>query len=168
MPATPRADRIVGDLTRHVERAAKALILEIDANLKRSPAMGGTPVATGHARASWVPSVGSPSALEPSGASASANAAGIVQILSWKLDGGTLYLSNNAPYILRLNLGSSHQAPAGFIEACIDQAVATIKQKFGVAFDVRTSGAGTFSDEAGGIAAGNLADAYNPMRGADD
>ncbi len=152
-------------LESKVATAAKALILEIDANLRRSPSMGGTPVKTGHARASWVPSIGTPATATPSGASDSAHAAGVAQVLSYKLDNGVLFLSNFADYIKQLNLGSSKQAPAGFIEACIDHAVATIHQTFGVHFDIKTSGAGTFSDEAGGQAASNLASAYSPFGG---
>lgn len=163
MPATPQTDRIIAALTATVEKAAKALILEIDANLKRPPSLGGTPVDTNHARASWIPSVGSPSAVEASGSSSAAHDAGVAAVLTYKIEDGALYVSNNAGYIGRLNLGSSTQAPAGFVEACIDQAVAAVKQRFGVDFEVKTTGVGTFADQAGGYAAENLAGAYSPF-----
>jgi hypothetical protein len=164
----PRAAKVVGGLVARVERAAKALTLEIDANLRRSPARGGTPVDTGHARASWVPSVGAPASVEPAGTSQGEHDAGVQAVLRFELGDGALYVVTNAGYVRRLNLGSSDQAPAGFIEACIDQAKAAVASGHGVELDIRTTGAGTFSDDAGGYAADNLASSYSPFGGDDD
>jgi hypothetical protein len=160
-----RSAKVVGGLVARVERAAKALPLGIDANLRRSPSRGGTPVKTGHARASWVPSVGAPATIEPAGASQAEHDAGVQAVLRFKLGDGALFVSTNARYVRRLNLGSSSQAPAGFIEACIDQAIADVASGHGVELDIRTTGAGTFSDEAGGYAADNLASSYSPFGG---
>lgn len=41
--------------------------------------------------------------------------------------GDTLYITNNAPYIVNLNQGSSKQAPAGFVESAI-QAASSVRQ----------------------------------------
>lgn len=157
--ASPQAKAIAAALERETAKAIKALILEIDANLRKA-----TPVDTGHARASWVPSIGSPSSAEPSGKSSSEHEAGVASVLRYKLGDGDLYVSNNVPYIHQLNLGHSKQAPVGFVEAAIDQAQATIQQRYsGLAIDIATRGAGTFSDDAGGAAAENLAEAYSPL-----
>ena len=121
-------------------KVVQAFILELDANLKASPQRGGTPVKTGHARASWLPSVGQPSDAEPNGADMSLNAAGIRAILRYKLSDGPAWESNNTVYISLLNLGRSDQAAAGFIEACIERAKTAVEQRFGVTIDIDTQG----------------------------
>ncbi len=47
------ADKLQAKLESLIERACKALILEINRELRKSGT--GTPVDTGHARASWIP-----------------------------------------------------------------------------------------------------------------
>lgn len=121
------ADRLAKKLDAHIERAAKALIIEIARELKRS-----TPVDTGHARANWIPSIGSPNTAEDSsGALAQAGAA---LVAAYKLSSGKLFVTNVVPYIRRLNEGSSTQAPALFVESAVKRAVATIRSKTGVDF----------------------------------
>lgn len=77
-----------------------------------------TPVDTGFARGNWVPTVGAPSMLpvsrlDPTGAGAVAR----IKIFGQRYTlGTTVFITNNAPYIGRLNAGSSRQAPAGFVE----------------------------------------------------
>lgn len=126
------ADALQAKLLALVERAAKALILEVNRELRRSGT--GTPVDTGHARAAWIPAVGAPTLVEPVGADGSLASAGTAQVMAFKLGQGMLYISNVVPYVKRLNQGSSKQAPALFIEACIARAVATVKAKTGVDF----------------------------------
>jgi hypothetical protein len=53
----------------------------------------------------------------------SASAAGEVQLRSYKLDQGSLFVTNNVPYIVPLNNGSSKQAGAGFVERGIERAI---------------------------------------------
>lgn len=126
------ADALQRKLEALIERAAKALILEVNRELRKRGT--GTPVDTGHARASWIPAVGAPNLTEPVGADSSLASAGTAQVMAFKLGQGMLYLSNVVPYIGRLNLGHSKQAPALFVEACIARAVATVKAKTGVDF----------------------------------
>lgn len=155
-----QADAVRAALEQQVANACKALILEIDANLRQA-----TPVDTGHARASWVPSIGNPSAAEPQAASSAEHDTGVGMVLRYRLEDGELWISNNAPYIAQLNLGSSTKAPAGFFEVAIDQAQQTIQARYdGLRIDITTQGVGTFSDFAGGRAAENLAEAYSPFR----
>ncbi len=159
---TRQSDGLAESIRQRVEKHAKALVLEIDANLRRSGT--GTPVDTGHARSNWVPSVAMPFTGIAQGEGP--HNAGVSAVLAFKLADGGLYLSNNVPYVRRLNLGSSRQAPAGFIERAIDDAMAKIRTKFvDVTIDVTTKGAGTFSDAAGGFAAEGIADAYSPFGG---
>lgn len=108
----------IGDaMRRHVEEACVEIAINVTAELVER-----TPVDTGFARASWIPTIGSPaSAADGSGA---AQAAGLAAIIAFNLTQGSLFSSNFARYIKRLNAGSSTQAPAGFVEAAIDRTIA--------------------------------------------
>ena len=51
---------------------------------------------------------------------------GIAEVATqYTLDQGSVFVSNNVPYILKLNDGHSQQAPAGFIQTAIHKAVTT-------------------------------------------
>jgi len=115
-----QADAIAAELTRRVENGAKALVLEIVANLIKA-----TPVDTGWARANWIPTIGSPATGTGGDQSGAA-------ILQFTLDQAVMYVANNVPYINVLNYGHSKQAPALFVEFCVDQALQTVQAKFGV------------------------------------
>lgn len=166
--------RIKASLDRKIAAAAKALTLEIDKNLRRV-----TPVDTGHARANWVPSVGTPHSAEvevTNKTGSGEHAAGVSKVLAYKLGDGPLFVSNNVPYIRRLNYGHSKQAPAGFIEFAVDQAIVKLRSKLGEYLDFdsvdaanRASATATL-DRAGGFGAQgaeNLASAYSPFGGDD-
>lgn len=154
----PRVVAIGGQLDAVVESAVKALALELTANLTIA-----TPVKTGWARANWIPSIGVPFAgpAAPS-AEGGPQTQGTAAIVHYKLADGAAFVSNAVPYISRLNLGSSTQAPAGFVETAIDQAVQAVQQRFNVTFEL---GKGSFADLTGGVAAGNLASAFSPFGG---
>ncbi len=151
--ATDRVQRKVNAL---IEHAAKALILEINRELRRRGT--GTPVDTGHARANWIPAVGTPNHVEAAGVDAALADAGAAVVAAFKLGQGKLYLSNVVPYVRRLNEGWSRQAPALFVESCIIRAMATVKAKLGVDFGIAKA-----TSDAGAAPAGNLASAYSPF-----
>lgn len=90
-----------------------------------------TPVDTGRARANWVVSVEvafsgvrEPYAPGSKGSSGADNAQAAIDqgkaAVGAHQPGQTIFISNNLPYIIRLNQGWSAQAPAGFIEAAVD------------------------------------------------
>ncbi len=155
--------RALGDAMRKiVEQACKALVLEINRELRRKGS--GTPVDTGHARANWVPSIGAPHAGVVQGNAA--GQAGSAAVLTFKLGTGSLYISNNVPYIQALNYGHSKQAPRLFVEACVDRALTKVQAKYaGVNIDRTT----LLGSTAGGVeylgaeGAENLAGAYSPF-----
>lgn len=155
-----QAAREAEKLRKALAQAPKALILEIDKELRRT-----TPVDTGNARANWVPSVGSPA---PRGD----RAAGTAAVLAYRLEQGALYVSNGVPYIRQLNNGSSKQAPALFVERAVDVAIDKVQAKFGAALSLdRTAVIGSLAGGAnilGGEMANNLASAYSPFGGDDD
>lgn len=150
--------RIGAELRAHVTRAVKMLALEIDRQLRIA-----TPVDTGNARWNWISSVGAPNSNEADGPGP--HAAGIQAVLSYELASGALWIANCVPYIRRLNDGWSQQAPSGFVERAIDQALTAVRQKLaaqGSAVDFSELQS-SFRDAVGGEAAGNLAGAYSPL-----
>ena len=101
------------------------ITLDVAANL-----MEATPVDTGWARANWVPSIGAPfgggvgSILGDVAAAQGAQQAATIGVAAtYKLPMGRVFVSNNVPYITRLNDGSSKKEPAGFVQRAIRKAV---------------------------------------------
>ena len=88
-----------------------------------------TPVDTGRARANWQVGIGAPvlEATEDTdkdgGPTINRNNAKI----ALRQERQTVYISNNVPYIGRLNAGSSAKAPAGFVEEAVSIGVSAIQ-----------------------------------------
>ena len=79
-----------------------------------------TPVDTGHARSNWFWGVqvvsDEDATLSKSGAPSLARAASFASTVR---SGGVVYLTNNLPYIMALEFGSSQQAPAGMVRITV-------------------------------------------------
>lgn len=79
-----------------------------------------TPVDTGHARSNYFWGVQRTATIDPSmsknGAPSLTRAA---EFASGVKAGGTVYLTNNLPYIMPLEFGSSKQAPAGMARVTV-------------------------------------------------
>jgi len=75
-----------------------------------------TPVDTGRARSNWHLDIGAPTVklLEPGGDLDPNTSGYTIQ--------KTIFISNNLPYIRRLNEGHSQQAPAGFVDDAVNNA----------------------------------------------
>ena len=119
--------KIVGQaLNGFVEKLMISLSLQVLANLTASPARGGTPVDTGWARANWVPSITTPAkgtVGSRDAVSRSGQSTGKASLISYRLTSGPIHITNNVPYIGRLNDGSSKQAPRAFVQAGIARAI---------------------------------------------
>jgi len=82
-----------------------------------------TPVDTGRARGNWQSTVGAPAfgtleETDKSGRAAIARAT--TACLAWKtVSGASILLTNNLPYIERLEHGHSKQAPAGMVAVTV-------------------------------------------------
>lgn len=149
-------EQFLGDLTRWqgqvrekadllVQGVAQTVFTEISSGGNYGP---GTPIDTGHARASWDGGVGSipnrPAADSPQSAEARTLAA-----IQTAKAGDVIYLSNNAPYINRLEYGfvgedsrgrvyagfgpksvngRSRQAPNGFVRIVLAQAQSIVDE----------------------------------------
>ncbi len=88
-----------------------------------------TPRDTGRAKSNWIPSIdqASTATFPPDNAGrVSSMMAALVQRLP---EFPVIWISNNLPYIKRLNEGWSKQAPAGFVEVTIDSNVAKLRAK---------------------------------------
>ena len=113
---------IIRGLDQMVGRTVRKIALDITSNLIEA-----TPVNTGWARANWVPSVRLPfsgTAGDSDDFTAAEQQSGIANVLvSYSVDQGPIFVSNNVPYIGRLNDGSSAQAPSGFVQIAINKAV---------------------------------------------
>jgi hypothetical protein len=86
-----------------------------------------TPVDTGRARANWFASINTPNSVtvEYNGnpVAAAQNAIGDAGVAISQATGNTLWISNNLPYIYRLEFeGWSKQAPNGMVRLAIDRA----------------------------------------------
>lgn len=123
---------VIKALESVAEQVIKAIALDIVANLRRAPSEGGTPVDTGWARANWQPRIGSPATdvvgtPEAVGTAKAAQEAGLGALLVYKLAAGSVYITNNVAYITRLNEGSSGQAPKGFVQRGVQEAVNNVR-----------------------------------------
>lgn len=125
---------VVDALEEAVETVVKYVTLETWSNLREPPQAGGTPVDTGFARASWVPSVGQGSSAVGGSRQVVSDAAaqqGAAQVMVYKLFQGQAFVTTNVDYVAKLNGGSSQQAPAGFVDSAVARAVNTIESAFG-------------------------------------
>ena len=121
-----QAQTILRELQQLAERSIKKITLDITANLIET-----TPVETGWARVNWIPSVtksvqgtdGTRKQAESGSISSGKQAAGTAEVLGYKLAAGRVFVTNNVPYILSLNDGTSEKAPRGFVEAAIEKAL---------------------------------------------
>ncbi len=119
---------IVKGLNRLTSRVVTKITLDTTANLIEA-----TPVDTGWARANWVPSIGQPvlkdlSPTRPDDGQVVAGAVteqqgAVAALIGYTLKMGRVFVTNNVPYILRLNDGSSTKAPIGFVQQAIAKAV---------------------------------------------
>lgn len=108
---------VLGELERFTAKMMVKLAFSITAELVEA-----TPVDTGWARANWVPRRGAPQLVpvgSPQNVDRSAAAQGQASLARYSIFDGSIFISNNVPYIGRLNAGHSKQAPAGFIQRSI-------------------------------------------------
>ena len=105
-----------------VEKAPCLLLRKIAVGiLKRVKEM--TPVKIGRAKGNWFPSVGEPSSeinLDARGDNGKRFPAKVP-------DFPVLWITNNLPYINKLNAGSSTQAPANFVEIAVESELSVLK-----------------------------------------
>ena len=89
-----------------------------------------TPVDTGRAMGNWTVSIGAPdsSVSENRDRSGGTTIAKGSAVISRALPKDTIFITNNLPYIVSLNDGSSSQAPAKFVERAVQAGVESIRR----------------------------------------
>lgn len=107
-------------VVERLEKTVRAVAFVIDAELQAT-----TPIDTGRARANWLPSLNTPDNRQIQGPQS--NHPPIAPILTAYKITDSILLTNNLPYIQRLNNGSSVQAPAGFVDIAIARGKRAIK-----------------------------------------
>lgn len=121
---------IANTLLLRIESKIKEIVFDIHANLVDP--QEGTPRDTGWAANNWVPQIKSEyagTAGSPGKVDSSAAENGLNKVATWKSGQGPINITNNVPYIGRLNAGSSKQAPAGFVERAVQKAVNSSRRK---------------------------------------
>jgi hypothetical protein len=79
----------------------------------------GTPVDTGRARGNWFTSISAPSKAVSSSTSAQSSVSSLNSTVSvWDVR-DSLHITNNLPYITRLEYGYSKQAPSGWVRQAV-------------------------------------------------
>jgi hypothetical protein len=130
MPRARQTDAIQRKLTQALSEIMSVAATAVQSNLTDDPGASetGTPVDTGWAYTNWLISVNTPVSA-PVGSKTSVNTsaqqATASAISSFKLSAQTamIFVSNTVPYITQLNLGTSRQQPAGFVQRAIAQAL---------------------------------------------
>jgi hypothetical protein len=89
-----------------------------------------TPVDTGRARANWQVTIGSQASgtVEIDDKSGGATMSKATAASAGFKAGDTIYLTNNLPYIRRLEEGSSQQAPAGMVALTVQDFAQVVNQ----------------------------------------
>lgn len=125
---TKSLEVVFNSLREYPEKVIRGTLLEMSSRIiKRSP------VDTGRFRNNWNASFGAPNtstnaSTDPSGAQATVQAAGLLAQFQM---GQTFYLTNNLPYSLKLEYGSSNQAPNGMVRLTAAEFDAEIKKQAG-------------------------------------
>tara|TARA_R110000803_G_scaffold28011_5_gene65075 strand:- start:908 stop:1312 length:405 start_codon:yes stop_codon:yes gene_type:complete len=116
-------NRLAGELERGMDRVYRRAFLSVDTAVVLA-----TPVDTGRARGNWIPSIGRPiSASRPNTFGASVSLGEGRTVAATLRSRNRAYISNNLPYIQRLNEGWSRQAPTGFVQLAIHGGLGAIR-----------------------------------------
>jgi hypothetical protein len=86
-----------------------------------------TPRDTGRAASNWIPTLEAPAQGTQEPDNAARTKAMVASIAATLPDFPSVWISNNLPYIQRLNEGHSKQAPAGFVQIVVDGNVARLR-----------------------------------------
>lgn len=115
---------VVDEFDKAVTRVVQGLTLDITADLQET-----TPVDTGWARANWIPNIGGKFSDSPVGErirgkiDVATQQTAIAKIATQFRVGPPIHITNNVPYIKKLNQGSSKKAPAGYVDSIIEKNV---------------------------------------------
>lgn len=124
--------RLIRTLEDFVDFNVRELTVNLTANLIED-----TPRDTGWARANWIPNIGAPFQgtsgtrfqAESGRINTSHQTRGTARVSAvYSITMGNVYITNNVPYIVQLNEGSSTQAPEGYVQIAIDETIDDLEQ----------------------------------------
>lgn len=132
------AANYLGNLAKNFQKNANVVVKNIASNATRDVVLK-TPVATGQARGNWRLNPTTPDEKAYIGP-AYYDKAGFSTIAKatrgiYRSNASAFYLTNNLPYIQRLNEGYSKQAPALFIQSCVYAASKTYTKYLGLLWE---------------------------------
>ena len=110
--------RRIKNRAKQVEEGVNRVIKDAAIGVDQTVVLA-TPVDTGRARANWRTSLGSPIREATEDTNWGGELAASVATIKGRKTDENIYISNNVPYIGRLNDGSSAQAPSGFVQTAI-------------------------------------------------
>ena len=130
MASPSEFNRRIGKLAANVPKNADKTVRKVAMAIDRTVVIA-TPVDTGRARANWLANLDAPietatEATDKTGSKAISQAAGVVAAYDGDVN-TAIHITNNLPYIVRLNEGSSYQAPANFVQIAVRRASAVVK-----------------------------------------
>jgi uncharacterized protein CbrC (UPF0167 family) len=114
-------------LKSFTEDIVQQITLEVTAVLGED-----TPVDTGWAQANWVPNIGSShvgTVGTKESVTATAKEEGIAKVLALYKLPAIVFVSNNVPYIERLNSGHSTQQPNPFVQLSILKGLQAVEKR---------------------------------------
>jgi hypothetical protein len=118
------SNKLSKKLRKAINGVSRKLVLDTNRRLAED-----TPVDTTFARSGWIPSTGSPTKSLPGtrdNVQQDAATSGVAQIQHWDLFKGPAFITNNVPYINRLNAGTSDQAPPGYVQNSIEKSISAL------------------------------------------
>lgn len=122
-----RIRNIAGQINTNSDRVTRQCALAVDGSVVIA-----TPVDTGRARANWIVNIDGPSTTivqEPASPAQGARQAldqGRATIATYQ-KGQAIHITNNLPYIGRLNDGYSAQAPENFVLEAVNAGIQTLR-----------------------------------------
>lgn len=137
MPSLSDFSRRITVRGRGIAERSDQLVRKVALAADQAVVMG-TPVDTGRARSNWIAAIGGPAsatidAYAPgeSGSTEAANTQAAIDqaesVIRGYNYGEEIHLTNNLPYIQRLNDGYSAQAPANFVEQAVAEAAQVVQ-----------------------------------------
>lgn len=126
--------QIFKELDAAISERVSEIALEIHGELVDNPPTG-TPVDTGWASVNWWPRIGSPATenggpVGETGSRLAGQLQGVAALAGFDYTVGLpIHITNNVPYIGRLNDGSSTQSPAGFVDDAVNTVLVTYRNK---------------------------------------
>ncbi len=122
----------MGEFSLRIRARSNEIVAKVDETVRRvalaadQAVVMATPVDTGRARSNWIVRIGEASSEVREAAEVGSVLAEGQAVISQYKGGSSIHITNNLPYINRLNEGWSAQAPSGFVETAVQIATEAV------------------------------------------